>query len=154
MLRNKHSILPTRAAALAALMIAVGIGTVALAKVDDARAAALEISAAGVKQGFKLREEYWSGQMKSAEQKAVKSQLFKGNEYWFWLGCGQEGAEITLEIFDTKGAKVHVETVSSAKGSAVRVIPPKTGTYVVMFKINLKKDPPPTVDWALSYGYR
>ena len=124
------------------------------AMVDDAHSAAMEAAAPYVKKGFKVREEYWHGTIKSGEQKAVKAQLYKGNEYWFWLGCAQEEIEINLEIYDVKGQKLSVENISTKDASGVRIVPPKTGTYVVIFTITHKKEKGAKLDWALAYGYR
>ncbi len=124
------------------------------AMVDDAHSAAMEAATPAVKKGFKVREEYWSGQVKSSEPTAVKTQLYKGNEYWFWLGCAQEEIEINLEIYDVKGQKLSVENISTKDASGVRIVPPKTGTYVVIFTITHKKEKGAKLDWALAYGYR
>src|SRR5215471_17288172 len=55
------------------------------ASVDDAQSFALQAAEPYVKQGFQVREDYWGGDLGSGEKKAVRQQLFKGNEYWFWL---------------------------------------------------------------------
>lgn len=36
-------------------------------------------------------------------KKAVRQQLFKGNEYWFWLGTEVERAKISVHIYDSDG---------------------------------------------------
>ena len=67
------------------------------ATVDDttvyARAFALLAAEPYVKQGFHVREDYWAGDLASGERKAVRQQLFKGNEYWFWLGTKVDRSE-------------------------------------------------------------
>jgi hypothetical protein len=128
-------------------------GTV-IGKVDDAKTAADLAAEESVKQGFTKREEHWSGLAKSGAVKGVKAQLFKGNDYIFWLGCGQEEVEVTLEIYDLKGAKVSTQTVDIAKGKSVKVTPPATAAYIVKFSIVNKKDDKVSVDWALTYAYR
>jgi hypothetical protein len=128
--------------------------TLALAKVDDAKAAADTASETAIKEGFSKREEYWSGQAKSGAIKGVKAQLFKGNDYWFSLGCGQAEVEVSLEIFDLKGNKVSTQVVEITKGKAVRVTPPGTGSYIIKFSVINKKDASAAVDWALTYAYR
>jgi len=45
-----------------------------------ARAFALLAAEPYVKQGFQVREDYWAGELGSGERKAVRQQLFKGNE--------------------------------------------------------------------------
>jgi hypothetical protein len=130
------------------------LGATASAKVPDAKDSAEALATEAVKGGFQKRSDYWSGQKKSAEQKGVKAQLFKGNEYWFWLGTGQEDVEISLEIYDASGNKISVETQKSTKGRAIRVVAPATGTYIVTFSVKSLKDPPQSIDWALLYGYK
>src|ERR1044072_2472159 len=57
----------------------------AFASVDDAQSFALQAAEPYVKQGFQVREDYWGGDLASGEKKAVRQQLFKGNEYWVWV---------------------------------------------------------------------
>jgi hypothetical protein len=121
--------------------------------VDDAHSAALEGAMEQVEAGYKIRQEYWKGNLKAGEQKLVKHQLFKGNQVWFWLGTSTE-SDVTLEIdvFDAKGVKVSAEKRSGSDFAAVHVDPKKTGTYYVVFRINGKtKD---EIDWALVYGWK
>src|SRR5581483_1265839 len=69
-----------------ALSILSASGGLIFASVDDAQSFALEAAAPYVKEGFQVREDYWGGDLGSGEKKAVRQQLFKGNEYWFWMG--------------------------------------------------------------------
>jgi hypothetical protein len=62
----------------------------AVASVDDAQSFALQAAEPYVKEGFQVREDYWGGDLGSGEKKAVRQQLFKGNEYWFWMGTEVE----------------------------------------------------------------
>src|ERR1700741_5429034 len=59
-----------------------------------ARAWAILAAEPYVKQGFHVREDYWGGDLASGEKKAVRQQLFKGNEYWFWLGTEVDHAKV------------------------------------------------------------
>lgn len=134
---------------LALLMLAAGP---APAMVDDSHSAAMEAATPAVKEGFKVRQEYKSGTVKSGAKTAVKYQLFKGNEYWFWLGTSNENVKLTLDAYDAKGNKVTVETKSSGDSASVRILPPKTGTYYLVF--TLTGSDGEEIDWALAYGYR
>jgi hypothetical protein len=122
------------------------------ATVDDSHSMAMEAAVPAVKDGFKIRQEYWKGTLKSGEQKAVKQQLFKGNEYWFFLGTDAEGATLKVDVYDKKGAKITVETKTTENASAVRVLAPATGTYMVVFSLTTKEGE--EIPWALAYGYR
>lgn len=71
--------------------------------VDDAQSFALQAAEPYVKEGFQVREDYWGGDLGSGEKKAVRQQLFKGNEYWFWLGTEVERAKVSVHIYDSEG---------------------------------------------------
>src|ERR687887_1860815 len=75
--------------------------TTARASVDDAQSFALQAAEPYIKEGFQVREDYWGGDLGSGEKKAVRQQLFKGNEYWFWLGTDVERARISVHIYDS-----------------------------------------------------
>ena len=124
----------------------------ASAVVDDSHSAAMEAAVPAVKDGFKIRQEYWKGTLKSGEQKIVKQQLFKGNEYWFFLGTDAEMATLKVDVYDRKGTKINVETKVGESTTAVRVLAPATGTYIVVFSLTGKEDG--QIPWALAYGYR
>jgi hypothetical protein len=64
----------------------VGLAAATRASVDDAHSFALQAAEPYVKSGFQVREDYWGGDLGVGERKAVRQQLFKGNDYWFWMG--------------------------------------------------------------------
>ena len=68
------------------------------ASVDDAQSFALQAAEPYIKEGFQVREDYWGGDLGSGEKKAVRQQLFKGNEYWFCMGTEVERARISVHI--------------------------------------------------------
>lgn len=122
------------------------------ATVDDSHSMAMEAAVDAVKAGFKIRQEYWKGVLKSGDQKMVKQQLFKGNEYWFFLGTELDKAGLKIDVYDQKGNKISVETKTRDNTSAVRVLAPSTGTFLVVFSLTTKENE--QIPWALAYGYR
>jgi len=86
-----------RGSSLLALILA--LQSTLVASVDDAQSFALQAAEPYVKEGFQVREDYWGGDLGSGEKKAVRQQLFKGNEYWFWLGTEVERAKIPKRKF-------------------------------------------------------
>ena len=94
------------------------------ASVDDAQSFALQAAEPYVKEGFQVREDYWGGDLGVGEKKAVRQQLFKGNEYWFWLGTEVEKAKISVHIYDSEG-KLAEQPDSWQKGhfAAAHIIP-------------------------------
>lgn len=126
--------------------------TSAFATVDEAHDYAMEAATPFVEQGYTVREDYWNGEVKSGQKLAVRHQLFKGNEYAFWLGTGNEDCELDIAVYDSKGQAVHMERKTDKFACSVRVNPPSTGTYTVVFSVKSKKER--SVTWALAYGYR
>ncbi len=122
------------------------------ATVDEAHDYAMEAATPFVEQGYTVREDYWNGEVESGQKLAIRHQLFKGNEYAFWLGTANEGTELELAVYDAKGQPVHMERKEDKHTVSVRVNPPRTGTYTVVFSVKSKKER--GVTWALAYGYR
>jgi hypothetical protein len=125
----------------------------ASASVDDAQSFALQAAEPYVKQGFQVREDYWGGDLASGEKKAVRQQLFKGNEYWFWLGTEVDRAKVSVHIYDSDG-KLAEEPDSWEKGhfAAAHVVPKTTGSYFII--VSVEESPEERTHWALVYGFR
>jgi hypothetical protein len=123
------------------------------ASVDDAQSFALQAAEPYVKEGFQVREDYWGGDLASGEKKAVRQQLFKGNEYWFWLGTEVDQAKVSVHIYDSDG-KLAEEKDSWEKGhfAAAHVIPKTTGSYFII--VSVEQSPEERTHWALVYGFR
>ena len=141
-------------ATLVALGLGLGVPSWTHAVLDEALNVAFEAAVPYIEQGFQVREDNWSGEIPSNEPKLVRHQLFRGNEYWFWLATSFEDCELTLEIFDTDGNSVAIESFSKGQTAGVRVLPSKTGTYFLRVTIKSKKGTDATLDWGLVYGYR
>ncbi len=99
MKRSLHSLI-----ARSLLVASFGVAFAgARASVDDAQSFALQAAEPYVKEGFQVREDYWGGDLGVGEKKAVRQQLFKGNEYWFWMGAESERAKVSVHIYDSEG---------------------------------------------------
>lgn len=135
---------------LPVLLLVLSLSSV-FAYVDDALSFAQEATLPYVKKGFSVREDAWGGDLGVKEQQAMQAQLFKGNEYWFCLGTDVKGAVLTVNIYDSKGKLVNVETTRAGRLSAVRVVPTKTGSYFAI--VTVVKSPQERTGWALVYAY-
>lgn len=142
----------TGRAFVAALAMIALCGSPANAILDEAHSFAMEIADAHVQKGFAVREDYWNGEIKPGEKKIIRHQLFKGNEYWFWIGSSADEARPKIAIYDLDGKLVQVEHLEEMHMAAARVLPPKTGSYLIL--ITVECEGAKTVDWALAYGYR
>ena len=139
-------------------MVAVLLLTAALvvstrASVDDAQSFALQAAEQYVKEGFQVREDYWGGDLGVGEKKAVRQQLFKGNEYWFWLGTEVEKAKVSVHIYDSEG-KLAEQPDSWEKGhfAGAHIIPNATSSYFII--VTVEESPEERTHWALVYGFR
>ena len=125
----------------------------AQATIDDALSFALEAASPYVKEGFTVREDYWGGDLGVKQQKAIVHQLFKGNEYWFWMGTDIENARISVHIYDSEGNLAEAESWQNKPHmAAARIVPKATGSYYLI--VEIKKSPEDRTRWALSYGFR
>jgi hypothetical protein len=123
------------------------------ASVDDAHSFALQTAEPYLKQGYQVREDYWGGDLGVGEKKAVRQQLFKGNDYWFWMGTEVEQAKVSVHIYDADG-KLCEQPDSWQKGhfAAAHLIPKSTGSYFVI--VAVESSPEERTHWALVYGFR
>jgi hypothetical protein len=136
------------------VLVALVLSLAALlhATVDESHDFAMEAALPFVEQGFIVREDYWNGEVKSGQKLMITHQLFKGNEYAFWLGTANEGVALEMKVFDEKGLPVQINSKADKFFISVRVNPPRTGTYRVVLELKSNKEP--SVLWALAYGYR
>jgi hypothetical protein len=135
------------------LLALIAVQPAIFASVDDAQSFALQAAEPYVKQGFQVREDYWGGDLGSAEKKAVRQQLFKGNEYWFWLGTEVDRAKVSIHVYDSDG-KLAEESDGWQKGhfAGAHVIPKATGSYFII--VSVEESPEERTHWALVYGFR
>ena len=124
----------------------------ARATIDDALSFALEAADPYVKEGFTVREDYWGGDLPVKATKAIVHQLFKGNEYWFWMGTDQKKAKISVHIYDSEGNLAEVEALQKDHMAMARIVPKKTGSYYLI--VEVEKSPDERTYWSLAYGFR
>ena len=118
-----------------------------------ARAWAVLAAEPYVEQGFHMREDYWVGDLASGKRKAIRQQLFKGNEYWFWLGTEVDHAKVSVHIYNSDG-ELAEQPDSWAKDhlAAAHIIPKTTGSYFII--VSVETSPAARTHWALAYGFR
>lgn len=139
-------------APLLALAILAAASAPARATVDDSLSFALEAAADYVRAGFTVREDYWGGDLAKAETKTIPQQLFKGLEYWFWVGTDTEGSRVSVHVYDRYGKLADAETFQKKRFAGVRVAPKRTGTYYVV--VMVESASAERTSWGLVYGYK
>jgi len=121
--------------------------------VDDAHSFALQTAESYVKQGYQVREDYWGGDLGVGEKKAVRQQLFKGNDYWFWMGTEVEQAKISVHVYDADGRLCEQpDTWQKGHFAAAHAVPKSTGSYFII--VAVEGSPEERTHWALVYGFR
>ena len=138
---------------LFSILLAISITcATTFASVDDALSYALEAAQPYVKEGFTVREDYWGGDMAIKQAKAITHQLFKGNEYWFWIGTDEKTAKISVHVYDSDGNLCEVESMQKGQFGGVRVVPKRTGTYYLI--VEVEKSNKERTHWGMAYGFR
>ncbi|MFV1995326.1 MAG: hypothetical protein ACC661_07800 [Verrucomicrobiales bacterium] len=113
-------------------------------------------------EGFHLREDYWKGELSTAGGKAIRIQLFRHNDYYFFLGAERPGlpdkAVLHIRIMD-KERRLVAETrgKAGAAGILLKYAPRATGLHLVMLGISPAKGASPSADKipaVLFTGYK
>jgi hypothetical protein len=122
------------------------------ATVDDALSFAYEGATPYVRQGFTFREDAWGGDLGVGDKKAVRAQLFKGNEYWFITGTDVRNAMVTVHIYDADGNLASTNFWHRGRFSGAFIKPERTGAYWAI--VTVERSPVERTPWALVYGFR
>ena len=149
--------LHTAAAALLALVFSAGHAS---AIVNDARSFAIEAALPWLepKEGsdqtpFALRDSWWTDTTKVKEPKIFSHQLFKRNQYFFWIATDDLEGTVSIAVYDAEGKLVEpLEKLNSKHTAGVRVAPKSTGTYYIRVVIESASGDEAT--WSVVYGYR
>jgi hypothetical protein len=138
------------------LVAAVALAPLLRATVDDALSFSYEAALPYYKKGYSIRKDAWGGDLAVWQKKAVSSQLFKGNDYWFLMATDVKGAQLSVHIYDDKGNLVDAEAwqhgTQHGYAAGARVVPKATGTYFAI--VQILKSPEERTPWALVYGYK
>lgn len=125
-------------------------------KVDEvkviAQRAALPIL--GGDRPFILRESSWSGEIAPGTAKLIQLQLFKRNDYHFWLAVPDRRAETGLGLYNGKGEAVKSEMRHHDDGNVVSLSasPEETGVYYLRISMGTATEEPQR--WVVIYAYR
>jgi len=121
---------------LGAMMLLVAIGTSLPAYSRDraeAEESARKLAAMFEKERFEFRAEAWVKDLGPEIGKALRVQLFKGNDYVFCVAVPPDsGVHVTGAILDLDGKPTgEIQPVLDGWGCILSFKPSKTGVYVV-----------------------
>lgn len=123
---------------------------------EDAEAAAQALARDQEKLGgYSFRAEAWVGDLGKGVGKAVKMQLFKGNEYCIGVAVPRKsGIYVTGAVLDFQGQPVgEIQPVLDGWGFLLFFKPKKTGVYVVTIRLDEKGKMKDTA-CAIVTGYK
>lgn len=130
-------------------------GLVAAGEADEAEKAAQALARPLEGDGFVFRAEPWVRELQPQMGKAIKVQLFKGNDYRFCVAVPpMSGVKITATVLDFEGkpgGKLRV--VEGEWGVVLEYSPKKTGVYAVAVRQTEVGQTRPTV-CAMFTGYQ
>lgn len=103
----------------------------------DAETAAKALAKDQEKAGYIFRAEAWTGDLSKDLGKAVRMQLFKGNDYCIGVAVPRKaGVRITGAVLDFQGKPVgEIQPVLDGWGFILFFKPQKTGQYVVTLRL-------------------
>jgi hypothetical protein len=100
---------------------------------EEAEAAVRALAKDQEKAAYVFRADVWTGDLPKQVGKAVRMQLFKGNDYCIGVAVPRRsGVRITGAVLDFQGKPVgEIQPVLDGWGFLLFFKPAKTGTYVV-----------------------
>lgn len=105
------------------------------------------------KQGFDFRADVWERELKPDLGKAVRLQLFKGNDYRVCIAVpANSGVEIEAHVVDDAGKSIEEKTEGKGSALTLHVKPKHTGVYMVTINQSGGKKIPVTC--AMIMGYK
>ncbi len=120
---------------------------------EDAETAVLSLSKPLEKSGFNFRADIWERPLAPDMGKAVRVQLFKGNDYRVCVAVPQRaGVNIEAHVVDVNGQTVEEKAESKGWGTVLTVKPKHTGVHVVTIRESGGKSK--TVTCTMIMGYK
>ena len=108
------------------------------------------------KQGFVLRQESWNGSLPVGEKTPIRQQLFKNNDYRFYVWTDVKGAKVSVHIYDQDGNLIDGQNSEKTSGkshfAAVDVHPESTGSYFLIVKV--EQSSTKSTAWQMAYAYK
>jgi hypothetical protein len=88
-------------------------------------------------EGFDFRSDIWQRELRPDIGKAVRIQMFKGNDYRVCIAVPpKSGVQIEAHLLDANGKKIEhlIQTTEGSWGSVLHVKPPATGVYMLTIR--------------------
>lgn len=103
---------------------------------------------------FILRESSWAGEVEPGKARLIQVQLFKRNDYHFWLAVPDREAGVSLNLYNGKGELLETENPRYERPNVVGLVvsPAETGLYYLRLSLHSTVGQPQP--WSVIYAYR
>lgn len=103
---------------------------------------------------FILREASWSGEIEPGKARLIQVQLFKRNDYHFWLAVPDRKSLLSLNLYNGNGELVEAKSLHYESPNVVSLIasPEETGLYYL--RLSLQTSALDSQRWTVIYAYR
>lgn len=118
----------------------IGIGAISplfAGEEKEMEEALLKLSKPHEKAGFDFRADIWQRELQPEMGKAVRIQMFKGNEYRVCIAVApSSGVKVAAHVLDFEGKAIETktETTDDGSGTTLHVKPKSTGVYLVVVR--------------------
>jgi hypothetical protein len=118
------------------LFVMLGTAVVLADDKELAAATAMRLVPQQEQDGFEFRSEAWVKNLEAKTGRAVRIQLFKGNEYRFCIAVAPEsGVQVTAAVLDAQGSPGgEILPVKAGWGLILSYKPKKTGMHVIAIR--------------------
>lgn len=103
---------------------------------------------------FILRESTWSGEVEPGKARLIQVQLFKRNDYHFWVAMPDRKAAVNLNLYNGKGELIEAKTLRYETPNLASLIATPSETGIYYLRLSLQTTVEETQPWTVIYAYR
>ena len=103
---------------------------------------------------FILRESTWSGAVEPGKARLIQVQLFKRNDYHFWIAMPDRNAAVNLNLYNGKGELLEAKSLSYETPNVASLVASPSETGVYYLRVSLQTTIEETQPWTVIYAYR
>lgn len=103
---------------------------------------------------FILRESTWSGEVEPGKARLIQVQLFKRNDYHFWVAVPDRKAAVNLNLYNGKGELLEAKTLRYETRNLASLIATPSETGIYYLRLSLQTTVEETQPWTVIYAYR
>ena len=101
-----------------------------------ARSAAFDLAGAfSANDGYKLRDGYFTTNLKKGESKVFTVNLYAGNSYWFCVATAPKVKKLDVTIYDETGKALPIQPFADETRAAAGLTAAYSGSYFVKISV-------------------